>query len=245
MIKKSDIAANVTRIIELGDGVLRFEDVLPRKRIICYLRMGGDAPDAVDLVTISENNEDDDFAASVLGAAIGHVLPDELVKLPLSTQSRPFDSVLTANPRFHAYFEGRLDVQRSRLVLCLPIHHSEFTGKEDRDTFATMRREVVPTLDWSRDPVPRALVSSNNPRSGGGTGNRQMLFPLRTLERQIADLNGVDQGFIEITNYREAVIELLSPRPDVYIHIRDRDDSTRRYVTPDQALGEVRQFLLS
>ena len=245
MLKQSDITANFARIIELSGGVLRFEDVLPRKRVIYYLRMGGDAPNAIDLVTISENREGDDFATSLLNAAAARPLPKELETLPLSTLPGPFDRVLMANPAFHAHFEGRLDAQRSRLVLCLPIHHSEFTGREDRATFATMRRDVIPTLDWSREPVPRALVRFDNPRSGGGTGDQHMLFPLRTLEQEIADLNGVDQGFIEIFNYREKSIELLSPRADVYIHIRDRDDSTRRYVTLDQAFGEVRQFLLT
>lgn len=245
MLTTPDITAHFARIIELPGGVLRFEDVLPRKRVIYYLRMGGEAPDAVDLVTISENREDDDLAAAVLSAATARPLPQGLELAALSTSRGPFDRVLMANPAFHAHLAGRLDERRARLVLCLPVHHSEFTGKEDRATFATMRREVVPTLDWSREPVPRALARFDNPRSGGGTGDQQMLFRLPTLEREIADLNGVDQGFIEVVNHREEVIELLSPRPDVYIHIRDRDDSTRRYVTPDEALGEVREFLLA
>lgn len=245
MLKPSDITAHFARIVELADGVLRFEDVLPRKRVIYYLRVGGDAHDAADLVTISENREDDDFAASVLQAATGHAMPKALAMVPLSAQPRPFDRVLTACPAFHAHFGGRLDAQRSRLVLCLPIHHSEFTGAEDRATFATMRREVVSTLDWSREPMPRALVRFDNPRSGGGTGDRSMLFPWRTLEREIVNLNGVERGFVEIVNYREKVIELLSPRPDVYIHIRNRDDATRRALTHEQVLGEVRAFLLT
>ena len=64
----------------------------------------------------------------------------------------------------------------------------------------------------------------DNPRTGGGTDKDGAIVSLETLMAEIDNLNGVSSGFIEITNYRDEVIEVLSPEDGHYVLIRNRQD---------------------
>lgn len=243
MLSPADIHANFSQVVELPGGDLRFEIKLPKKRFVHRLRFGRADGGWPDLLTVVEDLDDDEFAKEVLDAAHGHTMPDGLAIVPFSNRTRAFDRVLLAGPSFHGTFMGILDPQRARLVLCIPINHCEFAGNEDRQTFADMCFGIVPTRDWNREPVPKFQLRFSNPRTRGGTSDGYVQVRLRVLLLEIGNLNGVDQGFIEIVNHRGQVVEVLSPRPDAYIHIVDRDDSTRRWMSVDELLEELHAFL--
>ncbi|MFJ1254345.1 hypothetical protein, partial [Cupriavidus sp. CuC1] len=63
------------------------------------------------------------------------------------------------------------------------------------------------------------------------------------LLREIELLDGVLAGFIEISNYRGSVREILSPAIGRYVLIDGRDDSTRRFVEKDELNASVWGFL--
>lgn len=218
--------ADVVRVGKL----VRCGDVTPRSTVHYHVALGVERGRPVDLLTVSADLPDDAFAALVLGAAGGFEPGMALEKRALPANGYGFDALLLVPPHYHDTFAGRLDAQRDRLILCVPIHGCEFAGGETAETFRLLTREV-PIRDWRRFAHPRIRLRFDNPATGGGTDDAvaggYVFAGYDLVLRELTALDGVADGFIELINHRGRVMELLSPAPGRVVIVTDRDDATR------------------
>jgi capsule polysaccharide export protein KpsC/LpsZ len=63
------------------------------------------------------------------------------------------------------------------------------------------------------------------------------------LLKEIDLLNGVSDGFIEVTNYKSKVVEILSLNMDTYTLIFDRNDATRQSIDRNNLIRFIEKFL--
>ena len=102
---------------------------------------------------------------------------------------------------------------------------------------------IIPSVNWDREVSPKIVLRFNNPRTGGGTSDSGAFVKYDLLIREIRNLNGVTNGFIEITNYRGQAIEILSPREGEFWLIRDRMEETKEAFGQDVLAQRIRLFL--
>lgn len=112
--------------------------------------------------------------------------------------------------------EGRLDAERPRTTLCIPVFSSEFSGTEPAEQFATLRRDIVPTLEWDRPASPKLSLRFDNPKTRGGTGEGSVFARLDMVVREIDNLRGVADGFVEIVNHAGNPVEIVFSRGAEY-----------------------------
>lgn len=243
MIEISDLMANFADVIDLGGGVARCEDETPRSTYFYYLR-GASTSSGLDFLLVSEHFEDDEFACSTLQALDSQqAVGPQLTLAPTPANAHGFGHLLLAPEQYHSYFRGVLDSKRANLVLGLPVHRCEFSGDESIEEFVFMRRHTISTLDWRRRPEPKVQMRFDNPRTRGGTGNDAIVAKYDSLIREIRNLSGVSNGFIECANWRGSVIEVLSPQDQQFVLVKDRNDSSRESCNEDALLMKVWSFL--
>ncbi|GGA15607.1 hypothetical protein [Dyella caseinilytica] len=225
MLTLNDLVSNFSNVRDLGDGIIGFRDVLPKVTYYYYLKFADSNIGQCDFLVVSENIEDDGFAAFVLGSAANSFDKNKLVLSGLSGNGRGFTDFLMAPPEFHSYFKGRLDAKRGNLVLRLPIFRSEFSGNETIDEFYYLRKNIVPTLDWDRSVCPKIRIRFDNPKSRSGTGDDYILEKYDFVEKEVDNLEGVFDGYMEIVNYKDIVVEIISKGDGIFSLIRNRDDT--------------------
>ena len=243
LLTYEDLAASFPGVSDIGPGVLKCRDKLPKVTYHYYVRTGGRGEDNQDFLVVSENLEDDVFASSILSALPKVQIDSELMLYDIPENGYGFSNLLLAPSEFHAYFKGRLDDKRKELILCLPIHKSEFSGNESVDEFYLMRRSLIPSLNWKRDVCPKISLRFDNPKTRGGTGDGYVLAKYDTVLKEIDNIRDVDKGFIEIKNYKDLIAEILSKGGDNYYLIRDRDDSRREIFEKNELLERLWRFL--
>lgn len=175
-----------------------------------------------DLAIASKNVDDPEFAASVVLNAPLHLSQDG----PTIFEIPPSDYGFTHAIAVPATYHGLLSHSESRtnLFLCIPIFRCEFSGHESFKEFDSSAHHIVGIYNWHRTREPKISVYFDNPRTGGGTYKKGAIVRLGVLIAEIDNLSGVSDGFIEITNYRNEVIEVLSPEEGRYVLIRNRQD---------------------
>ena len=237
-----DLLYRFPSLRDIGDGVLKCKDAVPMYTFHYYVRLSAATGD-VDRLMVSQDREDDAFAREVLTRLQGVSLEKGLSFRTMPEGVSAFPKVLQAPPHFHAYFKGRLDEQRERLVWCVPVYVSEFGGKETAEEFRELCYRFVPVRDWSRGECPKILLRFDNPTTGGGTGDEYIFATYKKVLREIDQLS--EDGFIEILNYREQVIEVLrnSNLDAKYSLYRDRSDVGSRVLEKNELVGEVWRFL--
>ena len=241
MITPDLLAEHFYPVLELGGGLVRCDDELPRTIFHTYFLLGLGAA-AVPFVT-SENLLDDAFAAQVL-ATVNGTRPTSLTKIAVGPNGYGFTHVLHVAPEFHSELKGRLDEDRKDCVLCIPIFESEFSSSETVDEFVTLRRRLVPTHDWARRPVPKIMLRFDNPKTKGGTtGDGYIPVRFEQVLQEIAAMVGVQDGFIEILNFRGEVIELVFEQGQSFRLIQGRDDVAARLVSIPDLEGQLRTFV--
>ncbi|MET2527161.1 hypothetical protein [Ralstonia pseudosolanacearum] len=243
MLSRIDLEANFSDVKALGGGIFSCKDVLPKRAIHYYLHFGEQSARQADLLLVSENLEDGDFAAAVLSGAPTTLNGESLAIASLAQNTYGFSQLVLAPASFHGYFKGRLDEKRGHLLWCIPAHTCEFVGNETAAEFSVLRREIVQAENWQRDPAPKLALRFDNPKTSSGTGRAQVFAKLDTLYREIDLLDGVPAGFLEVINYKGEVIELLSPVTSQYALIFGRDDSTRRQINKNDLKDFVLRFL--
>lgn len=243
MLKYEDLVENFSDVLGNENGIVICEDEFPKVTTRYYFKLANEATGGYDLVVICESKRDDEFAKFVLSSSM---LVKDGVRLsicPLGPNKYGFTNLVLAPKDFHGYLKGRLDDERDRLVLCLPIHQGEFSGSESIDDFFLLRREIVDTLNWERKPSPQVQIRFDNPQTGVGTAGAYVLVKYEYLLREIDKLEGIGEGFIEILNYLGAVAEILSHAADQFVLILDRDDSARELMNKQQLIERVYAFL--
>lgn len=216
------LVANFYPVDDLGDGLVRCSDELPRRTIHTYFKLP--ATDGFTPFVVSDDFVDDAFAATVL-KTVGDLGVERLTKTKLPTNAYGFTHVLSAPRAYHAHLKGRLDAERARATLCVPIFESEFSGSETPETFGLLFGRVVPTSDWRRAPHPKIALRFDNTKTKGGTGDGYVLARFDLVLRETDNLLGVADGFIEILNHRDEVVELLFSQADMFTLIENRDDA--------------------
>lgn len=243
MLQKQDLVDNFSELMDLGPGLVRCQVETPRSTHYYYTRFAPSGSKKCDFLVVSENRLDDDFARLVLDCVPDLNPTTGLTALPLPLNKYGFSRVLLAPQNYHSYFKGILDNKRDNLALCLPVHRCEFYGDEPASEFILMRRELINYLDWERNACPKAILRFDNPKTRSGTGNREVLAKYELILREIDNINGVTQGFIEISNYQKRTIEVLSPEIGVYVFIRDRNDNEREVIDKSILLEKLWLFL--
>lgn len=245
MLKYDDLLENFTGVVEIENGVIKAEDELNSKTVYYYFKLASEMTNGYDCVVISENNPDDKFASLVL-ANVGEIKESARLSLRTLPENKyGFPQIILAPKEFHKYLMGRLDDERDRLVLCLPVHKGEFSGTEAIDDFFLLRREIIDTLNWKREISSQVQIRFDNPKTGVGTTGAYVLVKYKYLLREIDKLDGIEEGFIEILNYLDGVAEILSQGMGQFIYIFDRDDSARELLSKDQLIERVKFFLTS
>ncbi|EPJ2808750.1 hypothetical protein ACTHGN_001772 [Pseudomonas putida] len=178
----------------------------------------------LDLIVVSQGEIKDSLALDILNSVapeVSRVRPSIFV---LNSSERGFTHVFVIPSNFHGYLKGNDGVVRDKLFLCLPIFRCEFSGRETTEEFKELRLHYVPTLDWQRQACPKLRVYFDNPQTGGGTDGAGVFLKWADLLREIDALDGISNGFIEVANWRDEVIEITSPGEGEYILIRNRKD---------------------
>jgi hypothetical protein len=104
-----------------------------------------------------------------------------------------------------------------------------------------MISRMIPVFRWRRHVFPKLRVYFDNPATASGTVEDGVLMKVSTLVSEIENLNDVVSGFIEITNYKAKVVEILSPEVDLYTLIRYR--STEFTLAFDELKKEILEFV--
>ncbi|WP_178082895.1 hypothetical protein [Pseudomonas sp. GW456-12-1-14-TSB6] len=177
-----------------------------------------------DILVISEDITDKDFSIAVIKQTPDLLNSKKPTIFEISKNNYGFTHAIAVPSTYHESLKGRLEAKRENLYLCIPIFRCEFTGDEDKREFKEMMQRTIPIFQWKRMIAPKIRVYFDNPKTGAGTSEAGAIITYHTLLSEIENLNGVINGFIEITNYEEKIIEILSPANNAYTLIRNRKD---------------------
>ena len=246
VLQLKDIEASCARVMDLGRGQARGRDATRKSTYYNYLEFAK-SPQGNDLLIVSQDLMDDDFARFVFTQVPAADRSTALTRLRVRDMAKNkynFSALLLAPPDYHSEFKGRLDAKRDHLVQCIPIHRCEFSGDESVDDFCVLRMEIVPTMNWEREVFPKIILRYDNPKTQGGTVHDSGVFAkYGTVLREVDLLDGVPKGFIEIINYKNQVVEILSPKEGVFVLIRERDDAARQPLDKATLLQKLQSFL--
>ncbi|WP_080210727.1 hypothetical protein [Salmonella enterica] len=212
MITYDDLVNGFGNSVEkISDGFFKFKIEVPAFTLFNYFWCEDKKNISNDFLLLSKDKEDDQFALYIYSQLPMGKKINELEKINISPNRYGFDSMLLVPAHYHGNFIGTLDEQRSGLVLCVPIFHYEFSGNESADEFREMDIKRVHTVIWTRKPVPKVFIRFNNPKTGAGTiNNNYILTSDSYLMSEIYNLNGVENGFIDISNYMGDVLNIIS-----------------------------------
>lgn len=243
MLTENNIRERVGEIKNINQGLFLCPFQLPAKTINNYIKI--ENPQDLDFILVSFNLRDDEFANYLFES-----LPDQIDLTRISKNHIPsnkygFSDVLLVPPTCHSQLKGIFDKERENLIWCIPIHKYEFSDNESKEELREMYIRTTPVQDWKRKGVPKIKIYFSNPKTKSGTVNENpVILNYEYLINEIKEINGVENGFLEITNYKNEVIEIVSPLEGQYFLILNRDDSKRILMTIDQIIEAVDQFLI-
>ncbi|AHG43350.1 hypothetical protein N018_25205 [Pseudomonas syringae CC1557] len=220
MIAENDLLEEFGDVRRIRSDVFFFQDKMRTYTYNYWLQSSS----AQDLLVVSENLKNDSLAIEIIDSAPSDLAGDKPTIYKLKKAFNGFTHGIAVPSEYHGYLKGTDGIDRRYLFLCLPIFRCEFSGNESPEEFRELRLHYNPTLDWERDKHPKIRVYFDNPKTGAGVVEDGVFFRLNALLNEINNLNGVSNGFIEITNWAGAVIEILSPEHDKYLLIRNRED---------------------
>lgn len=213
--------------LEIGKGVIHY----------FFRSVRGVLP---DLVATSSDVEDPEFAVSLL-EAVASTITSQIaapLKIDLSIPNAfGFDAALALPSTFHGHLKGVLDDRHETLVLCLPIHRCEFTGRETVDEYRRWHTRVGAER-WTRDPVPVIELEIDNPR--GGRSNSKERISFETCMASLTALKGKSAGSAKVTNYNgDTLLIHVNPDEDSFVVA----SKTRRKCSSDKMRKLVSAFV--
>jgi hypothetical protein len=219
MISRDDLLQEFDDV-ESDCGCYFFHHDLPGFKYHYCLRGNEDQ----DLLVVSRGTEDRRFASSISVQAPASLPSASPTVFELRENRYGFSHAMAVPNTYHGNLMSQLEEKRERLFLCVPIFRCEFSGDESADEFRDAILRTVAVFDWGRDASPKIKVYFDNPKTGGGTQESGAIVRFATLLAEIENLSGVVDGFIEITNYKGDVVEVLSAKEGAYTLIRNRKD---------------------
>lgn len=173
-------------------------------------------------MAVSEDIIDNHFSKILLDQVPSFLEESKPTIYEIPENDYGFTHGMAVPSNYHSSLKGRLEEKRKNLHLCIPIFFCEFSGSESEEEFKEMMVRMVPVLRWKRSIFPKLRVYFDNPKTGAGTYENGTLMKLNTLFSEMQNLNGVVNGFIEITNYKQEILEILSPVENNYVVISNR-----------------------
>lgn len=243
MLTENNLLEQFGEIENINQDVFLCPFELPTKTINNYIKIND--PQDLDFILISLNLRNDEFANYLFENLPEQIDLTTISRNPIPANKYGFSDILLVPPTYHSQLKGIFEKERESLIWCIPIHRYEFSGNESKEELQDMYIRTVPVQDWKRQGVPKIKIYFRNPKTKGGTINKNpVIFKYEYLIREIKNINGVENGFLEITNYKNEVIEIVSPLEGQYFLILNRDDSKRVLKTIDQIIEAVDLFLI-
>jgi hypothetical protein len=236
MIARQELAEEFGQVRDAGSGVVFFQDKIRGYTCSYWLA----ASRTRDLIVVTETDIDDELALIIVGAVPDKTSCDRPTIIELPNDSSRFTHVIVAPSTYHSYLKGLDRIDRSNLLLCIPIFRCEFSGNELPEEFRELRQRSVPTLNWKRKKHPKLLVYFDNPKTGAGTEEQGAYLQIDYLFSEIENLHGVENGFVELTNWEGRIVELLWSADDKYRFIVERQDEHE--LSRQELLGRVMEF---
>lgn len=196
-----------------------------------------------DWLMVVRSDEDDDFAVSVLQTVLDRNLEPSNVprKVPLTFPNPyEFEMAFVVGPNYHGYLEGALDDQRSNLYLCVPSYDCEFSGTETVEEFSYMWIHTF-THRLKRPICPKIKARWMNPVIQSHTNDRFVPCTSATVAREVKNLEGVSEGWLEIMNFQDQQIHLAFSNDNQYL-IRLPNAELLR--VRDTAIAIIQEFVV-
>ncbi|WP_409488151.1 hypothetical protein ACK1U3_20940 [Pseudomonas promysalinigenes] len=238
MFSKDDLLQSFP-CVEEYEGCYFFQHKLPKVTYNYSLK----STENKDLLVISEGVIDRAFSVAVVEQAPDSLSQGTTVIFDISPNAYGFSHVLVVPNTYHGSLKGRLEGKRDNLYLCIPIHRCEFSGGELESEFKEMIQRMIPVFRWGRSVCPKIKVYFDNPETEAGTVEAGVLMKFPTLLTEIDNLNDVVNGFVEVTNYKGEVVEVLSPSKEVFTLIRNRKDE--EVLSHSQLVEALSSFVLA
>jgi hypothetical protein len=201
----------------MASGIMRFSAEIGDHFDWFYLQNLGRTK---SLLIHSEGTNDDDFARAVLSEVEKYTAkrPRLPLKVPFDRSScYGFDAILAVPPTYHGVFEGTLDDRRQGVILCVPIHHFEFSGVETEAEFRLIHFRIN-VWDWRRKAKPTCWVKFDNPKTGEGTiGKSFVLLDVPFVASAVKGLSGVKDGYLVARNYQQDSCEFRSSKRNEFV----------------------------
>jgi hypothetical protein len=125
-----------------------------------------------------------------------------------------FDSVLLLGPTAHRLFQNVNARLHDLTLQAIPTYTGEFSGNEKAELIDLIRKDVVPTLDWKREPSPQVFLRFKDAVTGvRSTGKKPGLTTRETLLKLLKEMKPAEGSFAEVTNFRGETAT-LTPVPD-------------------------------
>jgi hypothetical protein len=163
---------------------------------------------------------------------------------PVALHASRFDSLVVLPPGFHESLSAQDPDLSARTFVVFPAYGCEFRDVETKACIDVLRRGIVATLDWSRDPSPRVEMRYSNPRTKGGSrGSKRGLTDISVPLREARELAGSPGAFIEIENFTGQVLRVESNGD--HVAVRRSPQGVEEFATVDELPGLIRRFLES
>lgn len=152
-----------------------------------------------------------------------------------------FDSLVLLGPDAHSGYEHQDPYLHERTIVAFPAFHCEFVGNESAGEIDYMRRNIVSTVVWEREPNPKCKIYYENRRTGIElTGTKPLLASAEEVLKVIGSLEGArgPESFLDICNFQDtkAHVEWRADGFQIEVEDGERVSGTQLRETTDWAL---------
>ncbi len=182
--------------------IFTYSDETPAASFHHFLTL---AKDEQMLLCTSFKVGDDQLAQTVLREAKSFVSTVELTK-PLtiipSAKLGPFDAFAMLSHEAHSLYETIDENVFRATVVVFPVYKCELDGTESSDLIRMIRRDLLPTLQWDREPSPKIHASFVNGKTGVRSVSKKLkLASLPEIISILKQIEGCQNSWVEMRNW--------------------------------------------
>jgi hypothetical protein len=120
-----------------------------------------------------------------------------------SPSATPFDTVAAAIPAVHRYHDYEHPDLNEVTYAVFPAYRCEFSGLETQQEAAYRFDRMLDPANLQRPPSPWLRMRFNNPKTGAGSVGPELgIASADVLMRELRNLEGADNAFVEFENFR-------------------------------------------